>query len=286
MFKFIAILSTLMFVFLIEANAVELRPGLDLLTNTYLVAQADSKVNEFESEELDRWPYTVQVASYVSEQDALKHVDQLKKFDKKAFYFPTFTRGQVWFKVCSGRFAKVEEAENFRKNLVKKTDEPFAIVITLQSTTPNRKTASESTINLAKETTQLPIQKKSDNSLKDLEVKLVKKSDLPNLAKVDKDTAKEMVKAQVVDEPVSKKAAKSLYTLQIASFNKQTEAEAKAKASGTDEVARVQASDVNGKTWYRVYLGEFTSKNEAEAFRAVFLEKNEGSGAFIKKLDK
>lgn len=263
--------------------------GLDFLGGAVLLAKADYEGYEMKSATVDQNPFTVQVSSYISEQDAIDHVAKLKKVEKNSFYFPTFTRGQVWFKVCSGRFANQDIAEGHRKALVKKSDEPFAVVISLQASAVVRGTASTPTIekkkmvklDLKKESMEVPVQ--STPTATDMKVQLIK-ADV-----AAKET--EAVVAPNVQTATTQKMGPTasewdyLYTLQIASYPTEKDAQTKSVSLKDETNVQVKESLVNGKKWYRVYIGQFDTKREAEAYRAVFAEKTGQSSSFVKRLD-
>jgi septal ring-binding cell division protein DamX len=241
------------------------RGSLDLLTSTMLIAKADTKSMELSGHEADTNPYTVQVASYLSESDAAKHVEQLKKHDRTAFYFPTFTRGQVWFKVCSGRYATQDLAEKHRRTLVDKHEEAFAVVISLQNSNLDRKTAS------------------------DMTVTTIKKETAPVVANVTATVASTntVPTTESVETTVPKVATEDYqYTVQIASFTKKSEADQRSASLSGEGDVEIKESLINGQVWYRVYLGKFETKREADAFRAVYAEKTGDTQSFVKRLEK
>ncbi len=103
--------------------------SMDRLMSSYVIAKTEIAQVPMNDSDMKAYPYTIQVASYINEKDAASHVEELKGQEKEAKYYPMFVRGQVWFKVCVGRFTTKEEAETYKKGFVKRTDEPFAVVI-------------------------------------------------------------------------------------------------------------------------------------------------------------
>jgi hypothetical protein len=269
----------------------------DRMMDSYTVAKADVGIYDFKDEELKRWPYTIQVAAYLSEKDAARHVQELKLQEDNAFYFPAFAKGQVWFKVCVGRFESVGRAEGYRKEFVKRMEEPFAAVIALGDT--NRKPATaDVALNLSKEASTIPVQGSSSSKAgaSKLQVQLISKSSVK--AKVASTetavSADEPSTEAVTVKPAAKKTVGKVvtaakgdhYTVQVASYPTKPEAEAKmaALSSYSSQGVAMQAAEVKGKIWYRVYVGLFTKKSDADAFRAVYAEETRDTGAFIKKL--
>jgi len=254
-FHFLVAVALVLFRQVSYGQGLKQHSTLDVLSGTMLVAKADLEDAELKTEHMKVNPYTVQVASYVAEQDALHHVGQLRKFEKQSFYYPTFTRGQVWFKVCAGRFATATEAEGFRKTLVKKTDEPFAVVISLQVAPVERKTASQEPM----------------KEVAPLKVEMIKKEKIPASETGDKEVNAE---------------GDYLYTLQIGSFPTRGEAETKGEKLKSEGSVNVVESQVQGKIWYRVFLGSFETKKEAEAFLAQYSDRTSDKAAFVKRLTK
>ena len=256
-------------------TAVNKDVGLDDIMDAYLLAKADVGNIQLEPKNVQKEPYTVQVAAYLSEQDAVQHVKELKKSKelakKEVFYFTNFARGQIWYKVSVGRFADMVKAERFRKNFVKKMEEPFAVVIDLKGKTPDRKTASLESMNIKKEKTTVPQAKAKGVTGKGMKVAMVKKDQAKNTQAVKTTPAK------VTDY---------LYSLQIGAFSTEKEAQEKAKALATTETAYVTSAVVKGKTWYRVLVGKFETKREAEVFRASYKQQTQDTAAFVKRMAK
>jgi cell division protein FtsN len=63
--------------------------------------------------------YTVQVASYASEQEAKVHSANLKEKGWNAFYVEAMVRGRQWYRVSVGLFSTSTSAEKFKRDLVK-----------------------------------------------------------------------------------------------------------------------------------------------------------------------
>jgi cell division septation protein DedD len=85
-----------------------------------------------------------------------------------------------------------------------------------------------------------------------------------------------------ISEPAKKESSERVWTVQIRSSPDKKFADNwvnRLKAKGYD--AFVAEGDVKGQTWYRVRVGRFSAREEAEALRGV-LESNEGlSGSFV-----
>lgn len=73
--------------------------------------------------------FTVQVASYSSEEEAKQHAERLKSSGlTDAFYIAAHVNGHVWYRVSVGLFATHKSANSFRKQIVKKNIVSAAIV--------------------------------------------------------------------------------------------------------------------------------------------------------------
>lgn len=72
--------------------------------------------------------YTVQIASYPSEDEATKHAAMLKAKGFGAFYVPAEIKGRTWFRVSVGLYSNLEKAQAFRTELMKQADIKSAIV--------------------------------------------------------------------------------------------------------------------------------------------------------------
>jgi septal ring-binding cell division protein DamX len=75
------------------------------------------------------------------------------------------------------------------------------------------------------------------------------------------------------------------YTVQVASFATETDAKKRAdelKQKGYS--AFYIPANVQGKTWYRVSVGQFPSEQEAKTYRAEFMAKTKIESAIIQKI--
>lgn len=59
--------------------------------------------------------FTVQVASYGTEPEAVKRAEELKHQGLSAFYVPAQVKGKTWYRVSIGLFATEEEAKKYKK---------------------------------------------------------------------------------------------------------------------------------------------------------------------------
>lgn len=73
--------------------------------------------------------YTVQVASYGSEDDAKKYASRLKTKGWNAFYIPAQIKGQTWFRVSVGLFEEASNAQVFMKQFLKESGAKDALVV-------------------------------------------------------------------------------------------------------------------------------------------------------------
>ncbi len=72
--------------------------------------------------------YTIQIASYPSEEEAQKKAEDLKKQKFEAFYSPATIKGQTWYRVNVGKFATSKEAQLQKQDLIDKTHINTAII--------------------------------------------------------------------------------------------------------------------------------------------------------------
>jgi septal ring-binding cell division protein DamX len=302
------------------------------------------KVESFTDADLKKKPHTIQIAAYLNEKDAIEHVEELRRTEKDAFYYPTKVRGQLWYKVCVGRFEKTEDAVKRQQAIIKKFDEPFAIVISLDRalTTEDKMTIVKNDLEDAPKVmdkeVQAPVRNVASEDKKVVEPKVdtapktevatktekltlpvatapafvpkkrtepgktesfpIKRDEPPVRVfeaskkvagavvskeddKVKNDTApKAKAQSQVKLMP---KSELKRYALQVSAHSTKEDAEKAAKKiSGVDNV-RVEAGDVNGKTWYRVLIGEFNTAKEARAYIELLKTKN-GLDGFVRNV--
>ncbi|MCC7403921.1 MAG: SPOR domain-containing protein [Bdellovibrionales bacterium] len=72
--------------------------------------------------------YTVQVASYATEDEAKAHAAELKTKGWNSFYLPADIKGRTWYRVSIGLFADQKSATSFREELMKQSSISSAIV--------------------------------------------------------------------------------------------------------------------------------------------------------------
>lgn len=65
--------------------------------------------------------YTIQVASYASEDEAKAHANELKQKGWNAFYLPAEIASKTWFRVSIGLFTDQKSAGAFREELMKQS---------------------------------------------------------------------------------------------------------------------------------------------------------------------
>ena len=145
----------------------------------------------------------------------------------------------------------------------------------------------------AKETSETKATKESKAKEKTAKAETRKS---PPVKQPDKSVPQPLATASVVEKPpaaprpqqdekteaVKKESAERVWTVQIKSSTDKKYADtwaARLKAKGYD--AFVVEGDVKGQTWYRVRVGHFAARQEAEALRTK-LESQEGlSGGFL-----
>lgn len=74
------------------------------------------------------FPYTVQIASYLTKEDAKSHIDELIKKGYPAYIVEAQVKGATRYRVSVGNFATQKEAGDYRATLVKQADLQSAIV--------------------------------------------------------------------------------------------------------------------------------------------------------------
>jgi septal ring-binding cell division protein DamX len=247
------------------------------LLDSYTIAKVDTEQSVMNDAEAQKTPYTIQVASYINEKDAASHVEELKLQEKDVMYFPAFVRGQVWFKVSVGKFESKQVADEYRKKFVKRMDEPFAVVISMlerpKATDDKRMPASVA----VKETTPVAVTEPMEAPVPAAAAAVTKPE-----AKMDV-VLKPVPKAEAA--PVAKVGGKS-YTLQVGAFPSEELAKTKMTAlSLKDQEAYIQSATVNGKQWFRVNVGKFTTKRSAEEFQKSFGEQNKGTDSLIRNVE-
>lgn len=72
--------------------------------------------------------YTVQVASYATEDEAKSHASKLKDKGWNAFYIPAEVSGRTWFRVSVGLFNSVNSAKTFQDELSKEASISSSII--------------------------------------------------------------------------------------------------------------------------------------------------------------
>ncbi len=72
--------------------------------------------------------YTVQVASFSSEDDAKKRTQELQDKGFSSFYLPAQVNGKTWYRVSVGQFPTENEAKVYRHQFMQKTKIESAII--------------------------------------------------------------------------------------------------------------------------------------------------------------
>ena len=254
---------------LVGAHAGTEKMDLGKESSKLMAAKKDYKKEVFGAEELKKWPHTIQVAAYLSEDDAVEHVKELRGTEKNAFYYSTYVRGQVWYKVCVGRYKTAKAAASYQREFIKKHDEPFSVVISLNK---GITTGSEKKMRVASTKKLAPTKMRRPASTPKAKPKFVHSA--------KKHTPKKMAKATTaMSTATTAKAVNKYYSLQVAAFSKSTEAQKHLdgfKKQGHN--GKVVEAFVKGQTWYRVVLGNFTSYSEANNFKDSFQRTNNVQG--------
>lgn len=245
--------------------------------------------------------FTVQVASHLNEMKAIEHVKELKALKESAFYYPNFIKNQVYFKVCVGRFTSKKEADDFAADFIKRTNETFSSVISLLDRPGVDKKATTAQV-VSADSMKRRVQSRSIASVSSKSINLLNEASPSKVAK-DKTVAANIPaqtteKAVSTDAPVStapvgeaapapnvetpasaavttpvttaatEPAGKKSYSVQVAAYPYEEMAKvatAKVDAGGKDVFYK--SAVVDGKTWYRLYVGKFEKYTDAEAFK-------------------
>ena len=86
--------------------------------NSVLPSVATSAVGKF----------TIQVASFASEEEAKTNAAELKEKGWNAFYVPADIKGKTWYRVSVGLFSDMKSASTFRQKFLTETNISSAIV--------------------------------------------------------------------------------------------------------------------------------------------------------------
>lgn len=86
--------------------------------NSVLPSVATSAVGKF----------TIQVASFASEEEAKSNAAELKEKGWNAFYVPADIKGKTWYRVSVGLFSDMKSATTFRQKFLTETNISSAIV--------------------------------------------------------------------------------------------------------------------------------------------------------------
>ncbi len=235
--------------------------------NSFMVAKAEANEGGLNQKEIQKRPYTIQIASYLNEDDAISHVAELRaKHVKDVRYFPTFMEGQVWYKVAVGQFKKRSVAEEYKNKISKKFNEPFAVVINLLKRPSFNETYAPQNNPIRRE----PSATETKPVVAAPKIRLVP-----------------LVKAVEAHAVSAKKAAPRdhYYAIQIAAYATKSAAQKKVAKLGLKgiEVA-VATGRVNGQVWHRVLVGHFRTARIARTY-----QKTKGGsplrGGFVRRVN-
>ncbi len=88
--------------------------------------------------------YTVQVASYSSQEEAEKRVKELKNLKFESFSTETTIKGHQWYRVNVGLFATIKEAQSQKTQLADQAKITNAIIQKISSSSNNMRVPSSS----------------------------------------------------------------------------------------------------------------------------------------------
>ncbi len=72
--------------------------------------------------------YTIQIASYSAENEAVAHAEKLKNQGLSAFYVPANVKGKTWFRVSIGTYPDYNSAKEKREFILKQANIKSAII--------------------------------------------------------------------------------------------------------------------------------------------------------------
>lgn len=236
------------------------------VVDSYLVAKAENVA--MTDDEVRKAPYTIQVASYINEKDAASHVEELRIQERAVRYYPAFIRGQVWYKVCVGQFETKEAAETYKKTFIQRVDEPFSVVISMLD-----RPGSESKVVAQTEAKPVVVTKPEPDVTSKVETAQVETPKVETLSASGADR-----------EPSS---VKMFYSLQIGAFESEKIAyEHLVGLPVKNQYTSIESAEVKGKKWYRVLVGRFDTKSQAEDYQKDLSEKAKGIESFVRKVTK
>lgn len=269
---------------------------MEKLVDSYQIAKAELENPKIDQEEVQKHPFSIQVASYINEKDAVSHVNELKAKKELVKYYPTFVRGQVWFKVYVGEFDSKEKAESFRKEFVKRVDEPFSVVVSLLDNKDKDRTPASVEVKpepAIAEKESAPVAEHLDSGNPSPhdpmpDVKLMPKSHIKEGAKVAKANPKPAKVPHAENKEKTSEASKHFYTVQIGAYPTEKDVKEFISRNTSSNVSfHYRSAVVDGKTWYRLFMGRFGSKKEAENFKNELrkdTKKDTKDGSFIRRV--
>ena len=247
------------------------------LLDSYMVAKAEVSREPMSEKEVKQTPYTIQVASYINEKDAVSHVEELKVQEKDVQYFPVFIRGQVWFKVCVGKFDTKEKAEQYKKDFVKRMEEPFATVISLL----DRPTNIKEPVNKKEQISEKKSSERTPSSVATKD-KVVVPTNSESSAGVSAPVPE--VKLIAKSKMNSVDAKSHIYSLQIGAYPSEEVAKERMSVLPVkDQSVYYEAAQVKGQKWFRLFVGKFESKRDAEEYQKKFHEMVKNAESLIRR---
>lgn len=254
-----------------------------------LASAATALKSDFQG--LDERPFTIQVASYLSERDAIQHAEELRLTEEHVFYYPIFFEGEMWFKVCVGRFDSKNRADRYLSAFSELRKEPFAVTVSLKDRPGEDSKAiammkasnaarSPASINVVRESAKLPVQTASTQGVSE-EVKSLRET----VTLMPKSEAKKETQKPSSVASANSPSGVPRYAVQIAAFQTSQLAQTKIKdLNYTGYEFFYRTAVVNGQTWYRVMVGYFGSHAEAKVFQTLHSEKNNGAESIIRRI--
>ena len=186
--------------------------------------------------------YSIQVGSHQNKEYADSDADRLKQMGFKSYVQTVIYKGETWYRVKVGDFSSRGEAETKQSEL--------------------REKAPELNASLVEEKIDAIAQKAAQDN------KVVKQKD----AKESKVIAQKDAQAnKVIAQKVVQEGG---YSIQVGSHQNKEYAESDSERLKQMEFpSYVQTVLLNGETWYRVKVGDFSSRVEAETKQSELREK-------------
>lgn len=182
-----------------------------------------------------------------------------------------------------GKSAQTEHGESKTESSGEITDADVAkLAEEFSSTAEEKETAHEAPSHEAKPHETSSHEKKSHEA-KSHEVSSTHEPKTKTIKEISVREAE--LEREVASLPPTAHTAAQAYTVQVGAYPSALEAEKMTEALvAKGYKANSVTAQVNGKTYYRVHVGLFSTMNEAQEYKKELIEKNRLSSAFVQKL--